>query len=67
MKFPRPTQPRTSGCFPVHERGDFSKNSGILQLNKIGPFWGSVVEAMFMTSFGKRRQNQIQIDKLNAV
>jgi hypothetical protein len=43
------------------------QNSGILQLNKIGPFWGSVVGAMFMTSSGKRRQNQIQIDKLNAV
>ena len=24
------------------ERGDFSKNSGILQLTKMGPFWESV-------------------------
>ena len=29
-----------SECFPAPERGDFSKNSGILQLAKMGPFWG---------------------------
>ena len=40
MKFPRPTQPWKSGRFPVSGRGDFSKNSGILQLTKMGPFWG---------------------------
>ncbi len=28
-----------SGCFSVPERGDFSKNSGILQLMKMGPFF----------------------------
>ena len=27
-----------SGCFPAPERGDCSKNSGILQIVKMGPF-----------------------------
>jgi hypothetical protein len=27
-------------CFPVHERGDFSKNSGISQLMKTRTFCG---------------------------
>ena len=31
---------RKSGFFPAYERGDFLKNSGILQHKKIGPFWG---------------------------
>jgi len=29
-----------SGCFSAPERGGFLKNSGILQLEKMGPFWG---------------------------
>ena len=28
------------GCFSAPERGDFSKNSGILQRAKMGPVWG---------------------------
>jgi len=27
-----------SGCFPAHEKGDFSKNSDVLQLMKMGLF-----------------------------
>ena len=40
MKFPRPTHPWKTECFPAPERGEFSKNSGILQLVKMGSFWG---------------------------
>jgi len=32
VKFPRSTCPWKSGCFPAPERGDFSKNSDVLQL-----------------------------------
>jgi hypothetical protein len=30
-----------SGCFSAPERGDFSKNYGILELLKMGPFLGA--------------------------
>ena len=40
MKFPRPTQTWKSACFLASQRGDFLKNSGILQLKKIGAFFG---------------------------
>jgi len=31
---------RKLGCFLASERDDFWKNSGILQLRKMGLFWG---------------------------
>jgi hypothetical protein len=33
---------RKIGCFSDPERGDFSKNSGILQFMKIGLFWSAL-------------------------
>ena len=32
--------PENCNVFQALERGDFLKNSGILQLTKMGPFWG---------------------------
>jgi hypothetical protein len=31
--------PGNQGVFPAPEKGDFSKNSDIFQLVKMGPFW----------------------------
>ena len=33
------------GCFPAHEKGEYSKDSGILQLTKMGPFLGRLFAA----------------------
>jgi len=39
VKFPRSTCPWKSGCFLAFERGDFSRNSDVLRLTKMGLFW----------------------------
>jgi hypothetical protein len=38
-----------SGCFLAFERGGFSKNSSVLQLVKMGPFWGSFVRSSILS------------------
>jgi len=38
-----------SGCFSAPERGGFLKISGILQLIKMGPFWGSFVRSSILS------------------
>lgn len=38
-KFPLSTHPWKSLCSSVHVKGGFSKNSGVFQLAKMGPFW----------------------------
>jgi len=43
-----------SGCFSAPERGNFLKNSGVLELTKMGPFWECFVHgsACFWLSGG---------------
>jgi len=41
--------PDLGGVFSVHEEGDFSKNSGILQLAKMGSFWAFPVTILWFS------------------